>query len=144
MKNGENNMYIEKRGLKEEEYQKLKRLVNESFAILQDILGIDRSENIYICITDELETCFAITVNLLGYRDMYIINNLKETPMSKIYKQYESMIQIDKKHLLFADENQIIDTIIHEILHHLTNDEEDEHGMQWTDLANYVFKCTSK
>lgn len=139
-------MYINKNGLSEKDKKRFEELVRESFRVLNDLIGIDESEDIYFDVNDDFKNEFGRTINLLGFRKLYKTTGMGWTKLfdrcssikSHICKEYETMIIINKKHLEEQHEHEVVNTLIHEILHHLTSEEEEQHGNRWKDLAKYV------
>lgn len=139
-------MYINKNGLSEKDKKRFEELVRESFRVLNDLIGIDESEDIYFDVNEDFKNEFGRVINLLGFRVLYDLSGIEgeqlldmwSTIKNNICKEYETMVVINKKHLNEEDDKEIINTLIHEILHHLTNEEEEQHGTRWKDLAKYV------
>lgn len=129
---------------------RFEELVHKAFYVLQDLIGIDDSEEICFYAT-ELKESFGGTFSLLPLKqkidedDMESIEHIfGDSRKQALYCAYligcETFIEINSNHIENDDEDAVVDTIIHEILHHLTSDEEEEHGEKWFDLAKYVSK----
>lgn len=132
-------------------YNKFIDCIYISSKIIYDLIGIDMSEDIYIY-TTHLDNSFGGTFSLVGFGNSlredagkltrYIFtNDEREKAIFKAYDMgMETFIEINIKHIEEDSKDEIIDTVIHELLHHLTIEEEEEHGERWCDLANYISK----
>lgn len=137
-------MYIDKSNLTELESSKIDRLVKEAFQVLRKLIRIDESEEVYFYVNDDFTNGFGRSLCLVGFRGEDELDELidKNDIIFKICNSYETLIELNRNHLNFDEEEEVINTIIHELLHHLTNNEEEEHGVQWTDLAKYISRNT--
>lgn len=142
-------MVIEKMNIKPETALRFEEMIYKAFDVVQRLIGVDTSEEIFFYATD-LDNSYGGTLSLLALKYVFHENagaipqylfSGKERDRA-IFSAYssgcETFIEINVNHIENDDEDSIIDTIIHEILHHLTNDEDTEHGEKWLDLAKYV------
>lgn len=140
-------MYIDKKNLKKETAIRFERLTKKAFKIVKECFGIDESEQIYFYAT-QLDA-YGGTFSLIplkyelieedGAIVKYLFGDERKKSIFYAYSEgYETFVEIDINHLENDKDESIVDTLIHEILHHLTNEEEEEHGMRWCDLAKYV------